>query len=89
MPPVRRGDLLALLDTGSYAETTALNYNGQPRPATVLVCGSDAEVTTCRERLSDVIGRYRVPARLLGKSGATSPGQIAKKPQGGSFTLPQ
>ena len=85
MPPVRRGDLLALLDTGSYAETTALNYNGQPRPATVLVCGSDAEVTTCRERLSDVIGRYRVPARLLGKSGATRPGQITKKPNRESF----
>ncbi|GAH97009.1 unnamed protein product, partial [marine sediment metagenome] len=37
LPLLERGDLLAILDTGAYAEPTASNFNAQPRPATVLV----------------------------------------------------
>jgi diaminopimelate decarboxylase len=68
MPVLVRGDLVALLDTGCYAESTSANFNAQCRPATVLVSGKDAEVTTERERLNDVVGRFRVPSRLLGAS---------------------
>ena len=68
LPELVRGDLVALLDTGSYTESTAGRFNAERMPATVLVCGDDAEVTTERERLSDVIGRYKAPARLLAKS---------------------
>ena len=68
LPPLARSDLVALLDTGSYAETTASNYNGEQKPASVLVCGDNAEVSTERERSQDVIGRYRVPSRLLQRS---------------------
>ncbi len=67
-PELVRGDLVALLDTGCYAESLSANFNAQCRPATVLVCGKRADVTTERERLDDVIGRFRVPARLLGQS---------------------
>lgn len=66
MPTLVRGDLIALLDTGCYAESLSANFNAQCRPATVLVRGNDAEVITERERLNDVVGRFRVPARLLG-----------------------
>ncbi len=68
MPELVRGDLVALLDTGCYAESLSANFNAQCRPATVLVCGERADVTTERERLDDVIGRFKVPARLLGQS---------------------
>jgi diaminopimelate decarboxylase len=33
-----------------------------------MVAGDSAEITTDRERMSDVIGRFRVPPRLLAKS---------------------
>jgi diaminopimelate decarboxylase len=65
LPPLRRGDVVAFLDTGAYGETKAATFNAQPRPATVLVSGERAELITERETLRDVIGRYRVPARLL------------------------
>jgi diaminopimelate decarboxylase len=65
MPALRRGDVVAFLDTGAYGETKAATFNAQPRPATVLVSGERAEVITERETLRDVIGRYRVPPRLL------------------------
>ena len=68
MPRLVRGDLIALLDTGCYAESLAANFNAQCRPATVLVSGRDADVTTEREQLKDVVGRYKVPPRLLGRS---------------------
>jgi diaminopimelate decarboxylase len=64
LPPLHRGDVVAFLDTGAYGETKAATFNAQPRPATVLVCGSNAEVITERETLDQVIGRYRVPERL-------------------------
>ena len=68
MPPLERGDLVAFLDTGGYQETQAARYNAQLLPATVVVCGEEAEITTERERLDDVVGRFRVPPRLLARS---------------------
>lgn len=68
MPPLERGDLVAFLDTGGYQEPQAARYNAQLLPATVLVCGDQAEITTERERLDDVVGRFRVPPRLLAGS---------------------
>ena len=68
IPKLVRGDLIALIDTGAYSESRAANFNAQLRPATVLVSGADAEITTERERLSDVAGRFRAPARLLAES---------------------
>ena len=68
MPPLERGDLVAFLDTGGYTEPCAARYNAQLLPATVLVCGDQAEITTAREQLNDVAGRFRVPPRLLASS---------------------
>ena len=50
---------------GCYAESLSANFNAQCRPATVLVSGTQADVITERERLDDVMGRFRVPPRLL------------------------
>ena len=68
MPALQRGDFVAFLDTGGYTESSAARYNAQLLPATVLVTGHHAEVTTEREQLKDVAGRFRVPAHLLAAS---------------------
>jgi diaminopimelate decarboxylase len=68
MPPLKRGDYVAFLDTGGYTEPCAARYNAQLLPASVLVCGDQAEITTEREELRDIIGRFRVPPRLLANS---------------------
>ena len=68
MPLLERGDRVAFLDTGGYTEPCAARYNAQLLPATVLVCGDQAEITTAREQLNDVAGRFRVPPRLLASS---------------------
>jgi len=37
LPPLRRGDLVALTVTGAYASAMFSNYNGRPRPPEVLI----------------------------------------------------
>jgi TPR repeat protein len=51
-----------------YTESCAARYNAQLLPASVLVCGDRAEITTEREQLKDIAGRFRVPPRLLAAS---------------------
>ena len=68
MPPLERGDFVAFLDAGGYTESSAARYNAQLLPATVLVAGDQAEITTEREQLRDVSNRFRVPPRLLAAS---------------------
>jgi diaminopimelate decarboxylase len=36
LPPLRRGDLVAIRDAGAYAASMAMTYNGRPRPPQVL-----------------------------------------------------
>lgn len=68
MAPLKRGDVVAFLDAGGYTESSAARYNAQLLPATVLVAGDTAEISTEREQLKDVAGRFRVPPRLLASS---------------------
>jgi len=68
MPPLKRNDLVAFLDTGGYTESCAARYNAQLLPATIVVWGDRAEVTTEREQLKDIAGRFKVPPRLLAGS---------------------
>ena len=37
LPPLRRGDLVAVRDAGAYAASLGSTYNGRPRPAQVLL----------------------------------------------------
>ena len=71
-PDVAPGEVIAFLETGAYQEASAANFNGLPRPATVLVCGTTAEVVKRRETIEDVLGRDLVPERLqaAGSAGA-------------------
>src|SRR5262249_34531910 len=64
LPDVQEGDVLAILDTGAYADATSTNFNVLPRPATVLVHGDDAEVIKRAETIEDVLRRDIVPSRF-------------------------
>lgn len=64
-PELKRGDYVAMLDCGGYTESTMSQFNAQLWPATVLVNGTHADVITDRQRLSHVMGRFKVPPRLL------------------------
>ncbi len=64
LPELAPGDVLAFLDTGAYQDACASNFNGLPRPATVLVHGGEAEVVKRAETVADVFARDVVPERL-------------------------
>jgi len=53
----RRGDLLAVLNTGAYSLPLSSQYNGVPRPPVVLVSRERARLIVRRETLSDLWGR--------------------------------
>jgi diaminopimelate decarboxylase len=72
LPAVARGDLLAVLDTGAYADGEASNANSIGRPAVVLVEGTRADLIRRRETFADVFARDTVPPHLAG-AGAGSP----------------
>jgi diaminopimelate decarboxylase len=74
LPAVEEGDHIAFLDTGAYQDATAANFNAMPRPATVLVNGSEAEVIKRAETIEDVFRRDLVPSRLRASSVPRSQG---------------
>ena len=64
LPPVGRGDVLALFSTGAYTFSMASGYNRLCRPAVVLVKGGEAEVIVERQTLDDLLWGDRIPDRL-------------------------
>jgi diaminopimelate decarboxylase len=49
LPPLRRGDLVAVADAGAYASSLGSTYNGRPRPPQVLI-GEDGRLKLARRR---------------------------------------
>ena len=49
LPPLRRGDLVAIRDAGAYAASLASSYNGRPRPPQLLL-EPDGRLTLGRRR---------------------------------------
>jgi diaminopimelate decarboxylase len=60
LPPVRRGDLLAILDAGAYGLSLSSNYNSRPRPAEVLVEGKKHRLIRRRETIRDLLAPERL-----------------------------
>ncbi|MBL9116271.1 MAG: diaminopimelate decarboxylase [Verrucomicrobiaceae bacterium] len=60
LPPVKAGDLLAVMSAGAYGFTMASNYNTRPLPAEVMVHGSDAYLVRERQTLDDVVKGERL-----------------------------
>jgi diaminopimelate decarboxylase len=63
---VQPGDLLAVLDTGAYGYSMSSNYNLRPRPAEVVVDGSEFRVVREAETVEELVAR-----ELGGQSGGT------------------
>jgi diaminopimelate decarboxylase len=55
IPPVQRGDLMAVFTAGAYGFTMASNYNARPRAPEVLVDGSQVEIIRRRETYEDLV----------------------------------
>jgi diaminopimelate decarboxylase len=49
LPPLRRGDLVAIRDAGAYAASLSSTYNGRPRPAQVAI-GHEGGLELLRRR---------------------------------------
>lgn len=64
MPALARSDLVAILDTGMYAEVISNQFNGMGRPANVLVSPGRAEAIRRRETYEDIFGTHTIPDRL-------------------------
>ena len=54
LPPVARGDLLAIHTAGAYGMCMASNYNAMPRPAEVLIEGDQWRLIRRRETYDDL-----------------------------------
>ncbi len=55
MPPVKRGDLVAVFSVGAYGYTMASNYNARPMCAEVLVDGDQFRIIRKRQTYEDLI----------------------------------
>ena len=49
LPPLRRGDLVAIADAGAYGASLGSTYNGRPRPPQILLA-TDGSMTVGRRR---------------------------------------
>jgi diaminopimelate decarboxylase len=61
LPPLSRGDLLALPAAGAYCLAMASNYNLATRPAVVLVGDGDARLIRRRETYADLLATEALP----------------------------
>ncbi|HZR01627.1 MAG TPA: hypothetical protein VFA81_00470 [Burkholderiales bacterium] len=58
-PELHRGDLLAIMDAGAYFVANQMNFSN-PRPAAVMVSGSDARLIRERESFDNIVQLDRV-----------------------------
>src|SRR3954449_2423649 len=59
LPPVQRGDLLAVFTAGAYGFAMSSNYNNRPRVPEVLVDGDSYTIIRKRETLEDLVALER------------------------------
>ena len=55
LPDLKRGDILAVLVTGAYNYSMAMNYNRLPRPAAVFVKEGESKTAIRRETYEDLM----------------------------------
>ena len=64
LPPVERGDVIAVFNTGAYNFSMANNYNRLTRPAVVLVNDGRADEIVARGTPADLLFGDRIPDRM-------------------------
>ena len=60
LPPVKRGDLIAIFTAGAYGYTMASNYNARPLCAEVLVDGERFSVIRRRQTYEDLVAQEQI-----------------------------
>lgn len=55
LPPMVRGDLLAIFSAGAYGTSMSSNYNARPRAVELMVDGGAVEVVRRRETYADLV----------------------------------
>ncbi|MHC5082755.1 MAG: diaminopimelate decarboxylase [Planctomycetota bacterium] len=60
MPPVERGDLIAVFSAGAYGYTMASNYNARPMCPEVLVDGDQFEIIRKRQTYEDLVALEKI-----------------------------
>ncbi len=61
LPPLARGDLLAVFGAGAYGMVMASHYNSHPLPAEVLIDGRRATLIRARESYDDLTAHELAP----------------------------
>lgn len=61
LPSVEKGDIIAFLNTGAYLEPGSSNFNAMPRPASVMVSGSQAAYIRRPETIDEICSRDCIP----------------------------
>jgi diaminopimelate decarboxylase len=59
LPPLRRGDLLAIRGAGAYSSSMASNYNSRPYAAEVMVSEEDFSIVRDRQSLDELLRNER------------------------------
>ena len=60
LPPIARGDLIAVFSAGAYGFSMSSQYNSRPRVAEVLIEGSSARMIRRREAYDDLVAAERL-----------------------------
>jgi diaminopimelate decarboxylase len=64
IPPVSRGDLIAVFSAGAYGHVMASRYNSHGLPAEVLVDGDEIALIRKRETYFDLVEHEMEPASI-------------------------
>ncbi|EQD43368.1 diaminopimelate decarboxylase, partial [mine drainage metagenome] len=72
LPELRPGDLLAIGNVGAYGFSMSSQYNSRPRPAELLVRGTEAHRIRDRETFEDLVAHTHLPPYLQGRPGAVA-----------------
>ncbi len=67
LPKAETGDVLAILSTGAYNYSMAMNYNRNMIPPCVLVRDGEAEYIVKPQSYADIVRNDVIPSRLLKK----------------------
>lgn len=65
LPPVERGDILAVFSTGAYTYSMASNYNRLPIPGVLLVKDGTADWIVKPQNVDDLLRNDLLPQRLM------------------------
>ncbi len=64
LPPLQRGDLLAVRSAGAYGAVMRSNYNTRPFAAEILIINGEARPISVQQTVADLLAQDRIPPEL-------------------------